>query len=263
MMSVFSWMSDNRTETARVLFVQAALVAAVLALWQFAPDLVHFDELLMSKPSSIAERTIQWIGSGILLTQGLATLKVVAGGLLFGGIVGFLVGLCAGLIPPVERMVEPVISAFFALPKSSLVPLFILWFGISTKQHIIFASLIVFFFFFFSTVQGIRSVPKSLNDMLSIIGASPFQKFYLLYLPASFKWLLTGARLALPHAFTGAISAEIIASFDGLGYLVKANAGIMDAAGMFSAIFFLLAMSVLISSTALFLGRRLQTRFNL
>ncbi len=253
----------RRSETVRVALTQILIVLTILALWQFAPGLLHFDELLMSKPSAILARTVLWLGNGVLFTQAWATMKVVIGGFLLGGGAGFVLGIAAGLLPPFERMIEPAISAFFSLPKSALVPLFILWFGISTQQHIIFTALVVFFFFFFSTLQGIRSVPLALRNMLSIAGASPFQRIYLLYIPASFNWLLAGARLALPHAFTGAISAEVISSREGLGFLVKTNASVMDAAGMFSAIAFLVLISVTISSSALYLGNHFKSRFNL
>jgi ABC-type nitrate/sulfonate/bicarbonate transport system permease component len=244
-----------RRDSLLVFAWQAAIVAIVLAVWELAPDSL-LDDALVGRPSLIFLQSVKWLRSGVLLEEGLATLAVVLGGLLCGGLAGIALGLAAGLCAPVERLVEPVINVLFALPKAAFVPLFILWFGIGARQHTIFVAVVVFFLFFFAMFNGVRSVPNALRSMLAIVGASTWQAIRLLYLPASFNWLMTGVRLALPQAFLAAISAEIIASRNGLGQLVKANAAVMNAPGMFAALFFHVLLSVICSGVVLFLGER-------
>jgi NitT/TauT family transport system permease protein len=254
--TAFSSLSSPRVrERVIVSAIQLALAVSLLGLWELAPNLL-FDEILVSRPSLIAARTLTWLGNGVLLREAAATLQVVVFGLFLGGAAGVLLGLVCGLSASLERLIEPVVSILFALPKSSFVPLFILWFGISMRQHTIFVSVVVFFFFFFAVFNGIRAVPNALRSMLALSGASPWQKIWLLYLPASFNWLLSGLKLAMPHAFLAAISAEVIASREGLGHLVKANAAASDAAGMFSAVLFLVFLSVTLTGGILYLGER-------
>lgn len=242
-----------------VIGCQLAIAATLIVLWQVTPNLSG-DELLVSRPSLIWTQTVKWLTDGVLLGAAVATLKIVFGGLLLGGVCGIALGLTAALLRPLELLIEPVVNVLFALPKSALVPLFILWFGISTRQHTIFVAMVVFFFFFFATFNGARSVPDALRDMLSLFGASTWQAIRLLYLPASFGWLLVGLRLAMPQAFLAAITTEIIASREGLGHLVKANAAVMNAAGMVSALFFLILLSVALSATLLFASERSRWR---
>jgi NitT/TauT family transport system permease protein len=242
-----------------VLGWQFVIVAALIVVWQLAPDRSGV-ELLVSRPSLIWAQTVKWLADGVLLEAALATLKVVFSGLLLGGVCGIALGLAAALMRPLELVIEPVVDVLFALPKSAFVPLFILWFGISFRQHIIFTAVVVFFFFFFAAFNGARSVPHALRDMLSLFGASSGQAIRLLYLPASFGWLLTGLRLAMPQAFLAAITTEIIASREGLGHLVKTNAAVMDAAGMLSALLFLVLLAVVLGAVVLFLGERSRWR---
>ena len=108
--------------------------------------------------------------------------------------------------------------------------------------------------------NGVRSVPLALRNMLSLAGASTWQTIHMLYLPASFDWMLAGLRLAMPQAFVAAITAEVIASREGLGHLVKANAAVMSASGMLSALLCLVLLSVALSATALFLGEHSRWR---
>jgi NitT/TauT family transport system permease protein len=238
-----------------VFAVQFAIVGGLVAVWELAPNL-FFDEMLVSRPSLILAQTVKWVSDGVLLGEAFATLKVVFSGLLWGGVAGMVLGITAALWRPFELVVEPIVNVLFALPKSAFMPLFILWFGISFRQHAIFTATVVFFFFFFAVFNGVRSVPNALRSMLMISGASSWQAIYLLYIPASFSWLLAGLRLAMPQAFVAAITAEIIASREGLGHLVKANAAVMNPAGMFAALLFLVLLSVALSATVLSFGQR-------
>jgi len=250
--------SDRRAGRLIVLACQLAIAAAFVAAWQFLPGSV-LDEMLVSRPSLVLEQTIKWLADGVLLGAAFATLKVVFAGLLFGGIGGIALGLGAALWRPLELVTEPIVNVLFALPKSAFVPLYILWFGISFRQHAVFTATVVFFFFFFATFNGVRSVPAALRNMLSLSGASTWQAIRLLYLPASAGWFLAGLRLAMPQAFLAAITAEVIASREGLGHLVKANAAVMDAAGMLSALLFLVLLSVALSAVVLRFGERWRT----
>jgi NitT/TauT family transport system permease protein len=247
--------STGRGKSLAVIGIQVAIVGTLLAIWELFPDLL-FDETLVGRPSLILTQTIEWLRDGVLLEAAAATLKVVFLGLLYGGAGGIALGLAAALWRPLELLVEPTISVLFALPKSAFMPLFILWFGVSARQHTIFTATVVFFFFFFATFNGVRAVPNALRSMLAIYGAKPWQSAYLLYLPASFSWLLAGVRLAMPQAFLAAITSEIIASREGLGHLVKANAAVMNPSGMFAALLCLVLISVALSGTVLFLGQR-------
>jgi NitT/TauT family transport system permease protein len=255
MSSVVSpYFSVDRGRWLVVPLCQFVIVAAFIAFWQAGPSFI-FDEMLVSRPSLVLIQTVKWLEDGVLLGAAVATLKVVLTGLLFGGVTGVTFGLAAALWRPLELIAEPIVDILFALPKSAFVPLFILWFGISFRQHAIFTATVVFFFFFFAMLNGVRSVPIALRNMLTLSGASTRQTIHMLYLPASFDWMLSGLRLAMPQAFLAAITAEVIASREGLGHLVKANAAVMNASGMLSALLCLVLLSVALSATALFLGK--------
>jgi NitT/TauT family transport system permease protein len=238
---------------------QLAIVLLVLIFWQFFPDLI-FDESLIGQPSDIALRTWTWLREGVLLHAAEATLTVVFFGLLFGGLAGFYFGTVTGFIRPARNLLEPAINAFSAMPKAAMVPLFILWYGVGVRQQVIFTALVVFFFYFHATLNGIKSVPSPLHNMLTIAGASAWQRYTILYVPASFNWLLAGTRLAIPHAFTAAITTEVIASRDGLGQLVKASASELDPDGVFSAVLTVIVLATISAGIVIFCANRLRWR---
>jgi sulfonate transport system permease protein len=233
----------------KVTAAQAAIVVALTLLWEFAPNSI-LEELLWSRPSAIFAQAVAWLADGTLLRNTLATLTTVVVGMLIGALAGIVVGLHAGASRTVARLIMAPIEALFALPKITLVPLFILWMGIGAFQHIAFTALVVFFFFFFAMYNGMRGVPVALVDTLTLAGASTLQRVYILYLPASFGWIVVAIRLAMPYAFVAAVSTEVIASTSGLGHLVKGSASIMNSAGMFAAMLALLLVSLTASVLA-------------
>jgi NitT/TauT family transport system permease protein len=232
-----------------VVAAQIAIVAVLILGWQLAPNWM-LEELLWSRPSAIFAQTVAWLADGTLVRQGMATLMTVAAGMLIGGLTGVAVGLYAGTSRMVARLILGPIEALFALPKITLVPLFILWMGIGAFQHVAFTALVVFFFFFFAMYNGVRGVPAALKDTLTLAGASRVQRVVILYIPASFGWIVIATRLAMPYAFVAAVSTEVIASTAGLGHLVKGSATVANSAGMFSAMLALLVVSLTASVLA-------------
>ena len=240
---------DSRPARWKVAAAQAAIVLALALFWEYAPNAV-LEELLWSRPSAILAQTQIWLADGTLIRQALATLGTVAAGLLIGAAAGIAVGLAAGASRSAARLLIGPIEALFALPKITLVPLFILWMGIGALQHVAFTALVVFFFYFFALFNGVRGVPVALRNTLTLAGASRLQRITILYLPASFGWIVIATRLAMPYAFVAAVSTEVIASTAGLGHLVKGSATVMNSAGMFAAMLTLLFVSLVASLLA-------------
>jgi NitT/TauT family transport system permease protein len=222
-------------EQAVVFMVQLALIGAFLALWEFAADR-FIDPTMVSRPSKIWAQASRWLARGILEKAAGETLWIVLLGMLGGAASGVLAGLACAAWRPLDRLIEPLVTMLFALPKVALIPLFILWFGVGDTEKTALTVTVVFFFFFYSARNGMRSLPKPLDNMMLLIGASWGQRLRLLYMPASVGWLLSGLRVALPYAFVTVVSAEVVSARGGLGFLAKNNAAAMNAAGVFAAI---------------------------
>ena len=71
-----------------------------------------------------------------------------------------------------------------------------------------------------NTVVGVSNVSPNKIWAALTLGASGRQVFFYVVLPASFPFILTGMRLAMGNSFTAVVSAEMLASDQGLGYLI-------------------------------------------
>jgi len=110
------------------------VLGGLLAIWQFGSGR-WFSAYWFSDPALVTRRLLSWAADGSLLTNTLFTLNEMAIGLIVGCVTGVATGFVLGLSPRVAAVLEPVIIALYNVPKLSLAPMFILWFGIECDRN--------------------------------------------------------------------------------------------------------------------------------
>jgi NitT/TauT family transport system permease protein len=224
--------------------IRSAMLAAFLAGWEAASGGV-IPKFWISSPSAIAAVLSGWIADLSLFGHVAATLTEMAMGYLVGAALGIACGLCLGFLPRLERIAAPLIAALYALPKIALAPLFVILFGIGLESKIVLVASTVFFLLLYNTLDGVRDTDRDLVQALEVMGASRREIVRKALVPATLPWIFTGLRIAVRYAFTAAILGELMASNEGIGYLIEASAGDYNTAGVYAAVFVLVAFSVL------------------
>ena len=97
-----------------------ALMLALLGIWQVAAGYVG--EFWISKPTAIAARLVEWIGSGYLLPHLSITLQETALGFILGATSGIAAGFLFGTSPFLGKLTDPFVTAIYSLPKVALAP---------------------------------------------------------------------------------------------------------------------------------------------
>ena len=91
--------------------------------------------------------------------------------------------------------------------------------GESSKVIVIFIA--AFLTLVVTIYQGVRSVDKTLINAAKVLGASEFEIFYKVIIPASTPFILVGSRLGLSASLTTLIAAELTGASKGLGMLTR------------------------------------------
>jgi NitT/TauT family transport system permease protein len=236
---------------------QTAILAALIGLWQLAAGRV-ISKLFISSPSDIAEAFGRWAGDGTLLRDGLATLESTVIGFGIGGAAALIVGYTLGVSKTLAGIVEPFITALWGLPRIALIPLLMIWVGVGSPLAIAIAAILSFFLLFYNTFYGIRDVSQALINSVRIMGGNAGDIAFRVRLPSALVWIAAGVKMSLPMALVGVVTAEMLGSNNGLGYLVQFAANSFDTAGTFAALLALLILGValerlsrLVSSKAL------------
>lgn len=231
--------------TTAVWTLRVLALTAFLIMWQLLSGPVA-DPLYFSSPLSVGEQLGAWISDGTLALHTWITVQEVFAGYVLGVVTGALAGYLLASIRLVYDVFEPFMMALYSIPNVALAPLFIVWFGIGIDMKIILAAVTVFFLVFLNTAAGVRDVDKGLIDAVRLMGGTRKDIAFRVVLPASIGGLLTGLKVSIPFALIGAVIGELVASNQGLGYLVNDSAAQFNTAGVFAAVVILAILALVL-----------------
>lgn len=200
--------------------VSLLIAIGLLLTWELAARQQWISTLFFPAPSTIAQILLEEMASGALLRTCLATLTRLSSGLLLGGGLGLLLGLLLGWSPRFRSFFEPWIAATHPIPKLSILPLFMIVFGIGETSKIVAIATSTFFPMLVNTLAGVQQIAPIYFDVATNYGASNYKLFTRLLVPASLPFILTGLRLALNTALLLTIAVELISAKNGLGAMV-------------------------------------------
>ena len=232
----------------------ARIVLLVVVLWGWEtfsgnPGEPHVlvNSYYVSKPSAIWNSLTGWIHQGVLWPNLLLTVEETVYGFLIGAAIGCVVGLILGVSRWLSDVLFPFVTALNSTPRLALVPLFLLWFGLGSEARIVLVVTITFFLVFYATYAGVRDVDEELLDVLRTMGGSKLQIHAKVTLPSAMVWIISGLRVSVPYALVAAVTAEMIASNQGMGYLLVNSSGQFDTAGVFAGIVVLIVVGLVLN----------------
>jgi NitT/TauT family transport system permease protein len=232
-------------------------VLAVLATaWATLPDRFGVPEYLIPSLSSTLRAVYHDVGSGLIFGHFGVTLAETLTGFALAGAFGISLGAVIALVPAVEKAFAPYIYAFQALPKVALAPLLIIWLGYGIQSKILIAALVAFFPVLVNVIAGIRATDRRQLLLMQALGASTWQTFRMLRLPAALPYVFAGLDIAIIFALIGAVVGEFVGSSVGLGSLVLQRQAAIDTAGVISVLVFLALMGIGFQIVLRFLSRK-------
>jgi NitT/TauT family transport system permease protein len=228
---------------------------AMVAAWELISRVTG--PYWISSPWLVVQRTGELLANGDLWFHGRFTLAEAFGGFVLGAVPGCLAAMTLRDRPLVRASVLAVASLGYAVPKTALVPLFILWLGVGPATKVALVASAIFFIVFFSTLNGVDAVDVRLIQSSRVMGASERQVLRYVLAPSIVPYVFGGLRVAVPYAIAGAIVGEIISSNRGLGYLAQYGAMDFDTTLIFVALLTVMVMVLAVSALLVRLERRL------
>lgn len=174
---------------------------------------------------------------GSMLADTFVTLSRVVIAFLIGALLGIPLGIAFGSNERLYRSVEFLIDFFRSTPASALIPLFILFFGISDMNKIAIAAFGVFSVVVFNSAYGVMNARKSRILAAKVMGASPFQIFRDVLFFESLPQTMVGLRTGISTSLVVVVVAEMfIGSDQGLGHRIIEGEEVLHITDMYSSI---------------------------
>ncbi|MEU1333427.1 ABC transporter permease [Streptomyces sp. NPDC005865] len=247
----------HRRRRALELSLAVGVPVALILLWQLAAVSGWIDDRVYPAPQTILEDGWHRAADGDLWPDVWATLKRVLAGYAIGTVAGYALGLLMGSLSVVRAALEPTLDALYVVPKLALLPVFLNMFGLGEGPQIALVAATVFFFVWISTMAAVLAVPSGHRDAGQVFGASPWQMFRHVLLPASLPAVLVGARIAAGVAVLVIVASEQIAAADGLGHLIFDSRALFQNDVMFVGILCVAVLGVVFSELVRIAGRLL------
>lgn len=195
---------------------------------------------------------------GSMLSDTFVTLSRVLFAFVIGAILGIPLGIAFGSNERLYRSVEFLIDFFRSTPASALIPLFILFFGISDINKIAIAAFSVFSVVVFNSAYGVMNARRSRILAAKVMGASPFQIFRDVLFFESLPQTMVGLRTGISTALVVVVVAEMfIGSDQGLGHRIIEGEEVLHITDMYSSIIVAGVIGYLLNMLFMLIDKRL------
>lgn len=231
------------------LLIGAAAVVVFVAVWQFVawPGRRLMPELFLPGPVDIANAFGGYIAKGQIWNDLWVSGQELVFGFLLAIVIGLPLGMAIGWYRRLSYALDPFITFFNAIPRVSLTPLFIIWFGIGINSKLAVVFLGAVFAILINAGVGVRNLDPALIKAARSFGANDLQLFRTVVVPGCVPYILAGFRLGLAHALTGVVVAELVAAQAGIGLMMATAGATFQTSRVFVGLVIIAVTGVLIT----------------
>lgn len=191
----------------------------VATLWVLASRGHWMSEQILPAPAVVWQSALEF-GAGELWGHLWISLQRLLLGLVAGIASGLLLGIWLGASRQAQTLVLPTFVALAQIPTLAWIPLFMLFFGIGELLKLVVLIKAVIVPVALHTLVGVRDAQPKLREAAAALRLPPHLLFLRLLLPAALPAFLAGVRLALATGWTSLLAVELLASSEGIGYLM-------------------------------------------
>jgi ABC-type nitrate/sulfonate/bicarbonate transport system permease component len=235
--------------------VRLGLVVLALVLWELAGHTV-LDPNFLSPPSAIVAAMPRVLGDPGVRDALLASFLELVVAFVLAVVLGLAIGLMVGLSGFARRATLPLVLLLYSIPQVTILPLFVLYFGIGAGSKIAFGVSHGIFPIVLNVVAGVQSVEQAHLTAARSMGASRLQTIRRVVIPHTMPSLFTGLRLAMSATLLGVLLAELYVSTGGVGYYTRIFADSFDPPATFTLVAMLALMAVVLNEAVRIAERR-------
>ena len=233
------------------------VIAALVVLWEVAARW-WIDPIFLSPPSRVLVSLDTVFGTRGVPAALRTTFFELAVAFAISVAIGLVVGLAVGLSRFSYRSVMPIILLLYGTPQITILPLFILYFGIGSASKIAFGVSHGIFPIIVTIVAGVQNIKPILMVAARSMGAGHWQIFRWVIFPHMIPSFFAGLRLGMTGVLLGVLLAELYVSTAGIGYFTNMFTQNFDPTKLLGLISVLAAMAIVLNE----LVRRAELHFS-
>lgn len=247
--------SQRFSRAAAVRLTRAGVLLVALGVWEILARRGGADSLVPPPSAIFAGLKAIFSDRGVVNALIWALIELAAAftlSVLIGCIVGYLVSARLSI----ERLTLPIVLLLYAIPQVTILPLFILYFGLGPACKIAFGVSHGVFPIVLSTVAALKEAKPHHLRWAQSLGASRWLQIRRILLPEALPALCTGMRLAMSTTLLGVLLAELYVSSSGVGFYTQIFTDSSQGGKLFALVLTLAAIAVALTGAVRVVERR-------
>ena len=219
-------------------------VLAILVLWECLSAFQIVPDYMLPSPVQTVKAFVN--DFPLLMSHLKVTLAETLAGTVIGVSLGFASACFMDRWEWARKAVYPLVVLTQTIPAVAIAPLLVLWFGYRMMPKIVLIVLITFFPIAVGMLDGFRSADQDAINLMRSMGASRRQIFRHVKFPGALPNFFSGLRITVAYAVVGAVLAEWLRGFAGLGVHMTRVKKSFAYDRMFAVIFLISIISLLL-----------------
>jgi ABC-type nitrate/sulfonate/bicarbonate transport system permease component len=199
-------------------------LVSMLLIWELSARTGLVDPLLISSPTAVARAGYTLFANGDIRND----LAVSAAEFLIGyglaAAIGIPLGIATGWYRRLSYLLGPFIDTLNAVPRVTLLPLIVIWFGIGIWSKVVVVFLGAVIPIAISAHSGVKTNEARYLNVARSFGASELKILSSIILPGTVPFIFTGLKYGSGRALLGVVAGELYAATAGVGFMIG-NAG--------------------------------------
>jgi NitT/TauT family transport system permease protein/sulfonate transport system permease protein len=233
--------------TARLRLGGFAVLVLLLVLWEVTSRAGVVNQIYVPPVSKIASELWRLLMNGELLRNLGASAVRFGFGYGLAVAIGLGIGLAMGYFRAGYLLLEPLIELLRPLPPPAIIPIAILFLGIENQMKVFVITFACFFPIVVNTIQGVAGVDRVLLDTARTFGLTTREIIWKIVLPSASPNIVAGMRIALAIALILTVISEMVASNDGIGFMILDMERAFRIPEMYAGIFTLMVVGYLLN----------------
>ncbi|HUG97828.1 MAG TPA: ABC transporter permease subunit [Gammaproteobacteria bacterium] len=189
-----------------------------------------------------------------------ATVVATAIGYCIGAALGLGAAMGSHLLPAARPGTDRLAAVLHSIPSIALAPVFIVFLS-RESTPVAIAAAHAAFVIYVAASSGLAAASQGHGDLLTVLGASRWQRLWRLDMPAALPALSSGLKLAVPVSLIGAVIGEWFGAPRGLGVLIVNAMQNFQIPLLWSAVTLIAATSLTLYAALTLLERACYGRF--
>lgn len=202
--------------------IGAASIIGLLLVWESVARLGLVDPIFMSSPSAVLRAGARLFAEGDIWADLRVSGTEFLVGYALAALIGIPLGLATGWWRRLSFVFGPFIDTLNAVPRLTLLPLLIIWFGIGIWSKVVVVFLGAVIPILISTHSGVQTNEARFLKVARSFGASELKILSSIILPGTVPFIFTGLKYGVGRALLGVVVGELYAATAGVGYMIGA-----------------------------------------